>query len=361
MARSESWHPWPSWRSETLEGSKSSMPGGSLSTQVALLWQEILRSDPAAAFSGTVGSAIDRSHGHDRLPQPGFVGSGYKPKGVLILGQNPGNDAVGKGEAVADLHQYQILRCLRDAKDTESAESASHALMAALDTTVMPTWRIVQNVVMPLLKKLHLDLKDIAYLNLVKFRTVNSDFPSRIYDHSWFQTSMQIELLEPQVIIVLGVRTYKEFKLRYKGQVQHFRVQRSIGDTRLPDEGRKDIESIVAQLSWVSQRPPAGMNTAETPVAAAQPNCQEVPVRSVSGLRSGSYRILDPKAILNRVSKRHDPRWEFYDAMMKLNKYEDYYGRFGNMKVYPETYRSSPRTAHTEMAWAKKQGWVSDI
>jgi hypothetical protein len=223
-------------------------PGADLPTRVALLWQKILRSDHAEAFAGTVGSAIDRSHGHDRLPQPGFVGSRYQPRGIMILGQNPGNDAIGKGGSAADLHQYDILGRLRDAVDTEAATAASKELMAALGSAVMPTWLIVQNVVWPLLTALDLALDDIAYTNLVKFRTFDSSFASRIYDWSWPATSKQICLLEPSVIIALRIGTYDKFERRYKGSARHFRVQRSRGDTRLPNEGRKDIERIAAQL-----------------------------------------------------------------------------------------------------------------
>jgi hypothetical protein len=339
----------------------STKAGADFPTRVALLWQEILRSDHAEAFAGTVGSAIDRSHGHDRLPQPGFVGSRYKPQGTLILGQNPGNDAIGKGESTADLHQYEILRRLRDAVDTEAAVAASQALMAALGLTVMPTWLIVQNVVRPLLAALHLVLDDIAYINLVKFRTLDSSFPSRIYDRSWAETSKQICLLEPSVIIALGIGTYDEFKPRYKGTASHFRVQRSRGDTRLPDEGRKDIERIAAQIDWDNTRRVSGATSpTRIPAAAAQPNRESVSFNSTGASRFGNYKIADPNALLKRASKRVDPRWEFYDAMMKLSRYEDYYLKFGDMKVYPETHQSSPRTAHTEMAWARKQGWVAD-
>jgi hypothetical protein len=339
-------------------------------TRVALLWQKILRSDHADAFAGTVGSAIDRSHGHDRLPQPGFVGSRYQPQGVLILGQNPGNDAIGKGESAADLHQYEMLRRLRDAVDTASAVAASKALMAALGSTVMPTWLIVQNVVRPLLAALNLTLDDIAYTNLVKFRTSGSSFASRIYDRSWVETSGQICLLEPSVIIALGNATHDQFKRRYKGPARHFRVQRCRGDTRIPDEGRRDIERIAAQLNRDTPRVSGAMSPTRILAAAAQANRDSVSVNSTrvvlnltrpnSTPRLGNYKIVDLNALLKRASKRDDPRWEFYNAMMKLSRYEDYYITFGDMRVYPKTYRSSARTAHTEMAWARKQGWIAD-
>ena len=80
----------------------------------------------------------------------------------------------------------------------------------------------------------------------------------------------------------------------------------------------------------------------------------------VTSSRSGNYRVVDRNALLRRANNSNDPRWVFYEAMINLDTYEDYYSQFGDMKVHPETYRSSPRTAHTEMAWARKQGWIQD-
>jgi hypothetical protein len=170
----------------------------------------------------------------------------------------------------------------------------------------------------------------------------------------------QISLLNPSAIIALGVGTYHEFRLRYKGAASHFRVQRSRGDTYLPDEGRRDIEAIAARLNRNTGTVLGLTSVTTEPRHSAQLQRKGVPNNLARSSRFGSYEIVDPNAILKRASKRNDPRWAFYDAMMKLSNYEDYYAKFGDMKVYPQTYRSSPRTGQTEMAWARKQGWVAD-
>ena len=77
--------------------------------------------------------------------------------------------------------------------------------------------------------------------------------------------------------------------------------------------------------------------------------------------RIGSYGIRDLKALRRRADNRQDPRWKFYDAIINLNRLEEYYAKFTGLKVSPETFQSSPRTAHTEMAWARKRGWIIDV
>lgn len=216
--------------------------------RIALLWQEILQQTQGDTFSEAKEYAIDRAHGFDRLPQPGLVGPRYRPGGVVLLGQNPGNDKTGKGNSKEDNHQYKLLDRLKDAPDTASAIAASQDLMSALTSEVMPTWPITRNVCLPLLASLGLDLQDVAYINLVKFRTSSSKFGSAIYKASWHLTSRQIDLLAPKYIIALGVETHRRLTRLYQGHLQIFRVARAIGDTRLSSRGEADIEYIAAQI-----------------------------------------------------------------------------------------------------------------
>jgi hypothetical protein len=224
-------------------------PKTSFAAQVALLWQEILRSDHPDMFANAQNDAIDRAHGHDRLPQPGFVGRRYQPGGILLIAQNPGNDPFGKGEGTLDLTQYTPLRRLRDAKNRRETIHASQHLMATLES-IMKKWNIIRVVARPLLHALDLDLDDVAYLNLVKFRTRNSNIGSNLYDKSWPSTSQQITLLDPFDIIALGAKTHKQFTRRYTGNATtHPRIPRGRGDTYLPEEGEKAIKIIAATIS----------------------------------------------------------------------------------------------------------------
>ena len=211
----------------------------------ALLWQQILCLDRAKLFAGFESAAIDRPHGFDRLPQPGFVGNRYRlDDGIVLVGKNPANG--GDGMSPGDIRQYQLLKALCDAT-ADNVYPAFRHLMAALGTTVMPCWPIVQVVVTPLLNGLRLSLDDVAYINLCKFRT--SDMPPRgLLKRSWPVTLQQIELLRPSAIVALGDGTHGELLRHYNGGVRVFRIQRVRRDTRLPPQGKRDIEQIVTAL-----------------------------------------------------------------------------------------------------------------
>lgn len=221
--------------------------GIAFNNKVAMLWRDILKVDPRKVFSGVEAHAVSREGSHDDLPQPGYVGPRYKPGGILLLGQNPGNDRVGKGLSDSDVLQYKLLRKLRDC-DPDDAREACIKLMEQLGKNVMPDWPLIRNVVGPLLARIGIDLPDIAFTNIAKFRTANSSFQAVIYERSWGFTLQQIELLQPGNIICLGEKTGAAFRRRYKGIVPVHRIRRAIGDTYLPPTGRQDIQDIISFL-----------------------------------------------------------------------------------------------------------------
>ncbi|HWY14069.1 MAG TPA: hypothetical protein VNX86_02905 [Rhizomicrobium sp.] len=217
-----------------------------LTTKAAALWQRILKVDHSYLFATASQDIRDRPHGFDRIPQPGFVGSQYRKGGMLLIGQNPGNDPIGKGASASDQLQYGLLIALRDAASSDAAVAAFSALIDALATSVMPNWAITKNVVQPLLSGLGGNLNHITYTNMVKFRTDDSAFAKTLYDESWKLTSEQIDLLAPNVIVALGVGTHEEFKKHYRGSARLYRITRTRGDTHLPPAGAADVKAIIA-------------------------------------------------------------------------------------------------------------------
>ena len=102
--------------------------------------------------------------------------------------------------------------------------------MTALETEVMVTWKIVRKVAMPLLEELGLTFDKIAYLNLMKFRTIDNHPPDTLYNRSWPQTVEQLNALSPALVVVLGAGAYRKFVKRYYGSANHDFVTRSIGE-----------------------------------------------------------------------------------------------------------------------------------
>ena len=87
---------------------------------------------------------------------------------------NPGggpSDGLGPG----DQAQYKCLRALRKASEADAA-SAFEELTERL-AEWMPGWTIIRNFVQPVLGYAHVEFNQVAYVNLLKWRTRRSVCP----------------------------------------------------------------------------------------------------------------------------------------------------------------------------------------
>ena len=98
-------------------------------SELAQLWQSILRTDPDRLFGWDAERLAERPGSGDELPQPGFVGPSYRPGGVLFLGNNP-----GKGTLPFDALEEQHVRALRnlEAADPDSLSGSFGTLLESL-------------------------------------------------------------------------------------------------------------------------------------------------------------------------------------------------------------------------------------
>ncbi len=105
----------------------------------------------------------------ENVPQPGYVGSRYWTKRVLLVGQNP---AVPPERLAAEDRPYTAaLRKIRDAPTPENFVQL-HSIL----TNFIPRWP-VHGSYFPL-TECGLELDEIAYCNLVRCRTVQNRTPS---------------------------------------------------------------------------------------------------------------------------------------------------------------------------------------
>ena len=105
----------------------------------------------------------------ENVPQPGFVGSNYREKRVLLVGQNPG--VPSPALAAADVVYTAALRRVR-ATPTEESYADLQATLRAF----VPTWP-VHGRYFPLAEA-GLSLDDIAYCNVVRCRTLANAKPT---------------------------------------------------------------------------------------------------------------------------------------------------------------------------------------
>jgi hypothetical protein len=70
---------------------------------------------------------------------------------------------------------------------------------------IRPGWKIHQSFVNPVLHAAGLDFSQVAYVNLLKWRTTASIGLARLYALSWdHHTREQLELLAPSRVIAIG-------------------------------------------------------------------------------------------------------------------------------------------------------------
>jgi hypothetical protein len=211
----------------------------------ALLWRRILTADPEAVF-GTQASRLMNRNWADRLPQPGYMGARYRPGGLVFVSMNPGAGPQG-GLSVDDQRQYGALQRLRDA-DEGTALAAFDELTQVL-ADIMPGWKIHQNFVSPVLRAAGVVFSQVAYVNLLKWRTTASSGLARLYELSWHHhTREQLGLLAPSRVIAIGSDAGRAFQRHSTACVDFDFIPRAIGNNVGP-AGRVALARINALLS----------------------------------------------------------------------------------------------------------------
>jgi len=210
-----------------------------LARRAAPLWRRILRKNPAQVFGSEFHPLLQRNSG-DLLAQPGYVGERYSPGGLIFVSMNPGGGP-SEGLGRRDIAQYKCLRALRNSSEDDAA-SRFRELTGRL-AEWMPGWKIIRNFVEPVLGYAHLEFDQVAYVNLLKWRTRKSSGLTRLYSLSWQDhTADQISLLRPSVVVAIGANAGKAFGRHYQGDARLEVVPRIFSNIGPP--GRLTLRGI---------------------------------------------------------------------------------------------------------------------
>lgn len=167
----------------------------------------------------------------------GYVGSNFVAgRGLLLLAINPG----GGGDAYTcrtreDEEFYPLLAKLKTAKPADLVmcfEQVNEAFARIVQRWNL--WRILE----PTLRAAGRRLEDVAYLNVVPYRTRGDKIPPLAARRSaWtFIVDPTIRLLAPQAIITLGKKAGSVVESLYSGDRAVYCVPRTIGDSYISDE-----------------------------------------------------------------------------------------------------------------------------
>jgi hypothetical protein len=176
---------------------------------------------------------------------PGWVGKSWQPDGgTLLMAINPG----GGGDAYrlnsTDERLYGLFRAFKAAPPDERGEALTELSNAWIG--IQKTHNIYR-LVQPILEALDTGSEDMAFLNVLPFRT-RGDAPagSAVLRRAWdVATSHQVAALRPRRIIALGRKAFDA--LTAVGATKAYDViylKRAIGDSHVTPEAQAAIASL---------------------------------------------------------------------------------------------------------------------
>ena len=176
----------------------------------------------------------------------GYVGPRYVPgKGIVLIAINPG----GGGDSYSrrtpeDERFYPLLHKFKTA-DRSNAQKAFEDINDRFKEMVQRwnIWRIIE----PTLDAAGLSLEQVAYVNLVPYRTRGDKMPPVSARKSAFERIVEpmFEILDPKAIVALGK---KAGTIQQLWQAPVYCVQRTIGDRWVHDNARSVLDEIRRDL-----------------------------------------------------------------------------------------------------------------
>lgn len=132
----------------------------------------------------------------ENVPQPGFVGSNYPKKRVVLAGQNPGICPPRFTER--DAVYTAALRAVRDECNADNMKKLNSVL-----AQFVPEWPVHGNY-FPLVD-CGLTLNDIAYFNVVRCRTQKNSAPGKlVINNCLHHFKHWLDVLQPKVVVFIG-------------------------------------------------------------------------------------------------------------------------------------------------------------
>jgi hypothetical protein len=184
-------------------------------------------------------------HDKDDLPQPGYIGSHYAMKRVLLVGQNPGTRKKAREEM--DKRQSSALEQLRDNPTIERYRALECILKEFLP--LIP----LQQKYFPL-EECGLKLEEISYCNLIRCRTEEDRRPRRQLAKNCIEEHFThwLTLLQPAVVIFLGKWAYDRGKVTVEKQnipCDFINRQRSLSAQKRKENLNKIAELVSCALA----------------------------------------------------------------------------------------------------------------
>ena len=196
------------------------------------------RSDIFAGGAATPTTALEDAN----TSAPGWVGEAWQ-QGTVLIGINPGGGGDAYRRNPTDDQLYGLLRAFRDASGSDREQAFSE---------LSSTWREVQRthsiwrVISAILEATGESERQVAFMNVVPFRTRMDKLPSRVEITAAWQLAAkpQLDALRPERIVCLGKKAW-DVLVRF-GDIKDklVLIKRGIGDSYIPPEAQATLREL---------------------------------------------------------------------------------------------------------------------
>lgn len=185
-----------------------------------------------------------------QTPYLGYIGSGYKPGGTVLVAVNPGGGTAGQQRTAGDDALSATLIALRDG----SIEDAAESLEAIQERNIDQIQTInLRRIVQPALEACGESLRSIALLNAFPYRTIENDPPmTRPFRRACANLdSILLPVLAPRRILILGLGRGREAALHLRAPEVHV-VERTNGDRYVCEAAKELFQGLRSQSTQLA-------------------------------------------------------------------------------------------------------------
>ena len=217
---------------------------------IATQWRDCVRISREEVFGAADEKCTPRHLLDDAAVMfAGYVGVDWRPAdGLLLLAINPG----GGGDAYEhrtpeDREFIPVLRRFKEARGSEVLESFERVNLAFV--RIVKGWSI-WNILDATLHAAGVELKEVAYMNIVPYRTRNNtEPPVAARERGWKQiVEPSLHHLAPRAIVAIGKRAGRVVDRWYTGGQAVYCVPRTNGDRYVSVDAESELERMRSEL-----------------------------------------------------------------------------------------------------------------
>ena len=180
----------------------------------------------------------------------GYVGTNYEPGvGIVLLAVNPGGGGDAYRTRTPEDEVFAPLLAEFKAADHPGVMESFERIMATFPRMV-EGWNL-QRILRPTLEAAGVTIEEVAFMNVVPYRTRNDRLPPVAAARTAWQRIVDpcLRILAPRAVVAMGKKAGNLVDKLHSGREPVYCVPRTIGDRYVSDEARQVHERMRRELT----------------------------------------------------------------------------------------------------------------